>query len=37
MIHCNIIFVNNEDLFFMTFVRDSLSLEEDDALKDKGP
>jgi hypothetical protein len=29
--------VNNEDLFFMTFIRDSVSLEEDNPLKDKGP
>jgi hypothetical protein len=29
--------VNNEDLFFMTFVRNSLSLKEDNASKDEGP
>jgi hypothetical protein len=29
--------MNNEDLFFMTFVRNSLSLEEDNASKDEGP
>jgi hypothetical protein len=29
--------MNKEDLFFLAFVRDSLSLEEDKASKDKGP
>jgi hypothetical protein len=29
--------MNNEDLFFMTYVRDSLSLEEDNASKDESP
>jgi hypothetical protein len=29
--------MNNEDLFFMTFVRDSLSLEKGNASKDEGP
>jgi hypothetical protein len=33
----NIISMNNKDLFFMTFVRDSLSLKEDNASKDKDP
>jgi hypothetical protein len=37
MLHCNIISMNNEDSFFMTFVRDSLSLKEDNASKDEGP
>jgi hypothetical protein len=29
--------MNNENLFFMTFILDSLSLEEDNASKDEGP
>jgi hypothetical protein len=29
--------MNNENLFFMTLVLDSLSLEEDNASKDEGP
>jgi hypothetical protein len=37
MLHCNIILMKNEDSFFMTFVQESLSLKEDNALKDKGP
>jgi hypothetical protein len=37
MLHCNVIYVNNEDLFFMAFVRNSLSLKEDNASKDEGP
>jgi hypothetical protein len=36
MFYCNIISMNNE-YFFMTFVRDALSLEEDNASKDEGP
>jgi hypothetical protein len=28
--------MKNEDLFFMTFVQDPLSLQEDDASKDEG-
>jgi hypothetical protein len=29
--------MNNEDFFFLTFIRDTLSLEEDNALNDEGP
>jgi hypothetical protein len=35
MLHCNIISMNNEDSFFMNFVRDSLSLKDDNASKDE--
>jgi hypothetical protein len=37
ILHCNVIHLKNEDLFFMTFVQDPLSLKEDNALKDEGP
>ena len=37
MLHCNVVSVNNEDLFFMTFVRNSLYLKEDNASKEEGP
>jgi hypothetical protein len=37
LLHCDIVFMNKKDLFFLIFVRDSLSLEEDKASKDEGP
>jgi hypothetical protein len=37
MLHCDIIPMKNEDLFFMSFVQDSLSLKEGNASKDESP
>jgi hypothetical protein len=37
MLHSNIVSMNYGELFFMTFVRDSLYLKEDNASKDEGP
>jgi hypothetical protein len=38
ILHCKIIiFIRDEDPFFITFVLESLSLKEDNASKDEGP
>jgi hypothetical protein len=37
ILHCNIIFMKDEDPIFITFVQEILSLKEDSALKDEGP
>jgi hypothetical protein len=37
ILHCNIICMKNEDLFFMTIGQDPVSPKEDNASKDEGP
>jgi hypothetical protein len=37
ILHCNIIFMKDEDSFFITFVQETLSLKENNVSMDEGP